>query len=79
MDINSSMNGALDVWMIKTLFCDGVHKIKMGKSDKFSKDREMKKYYNISDDINDQIDYQSMDIYNVYEKCCTKWTSLEIY
>ena len=56
----------------KSLFCDGVHKIKWRKSDKFSKDREMKKYYNIFDDINYQIDYQSMDSYNVYEKCCTK-------
>ena len=44
----------------------------MVKSDKLSKDNEMKRYYNIFNNINDQIDYQSMDSYHVYEKCCTK-------
>ena len=65
--------------IIKSLFCDGVHTNKMVKSDKLSKDNEMKRYYNIFNDINDQIDYQSMNSYHVYEKCCTKWKSLEIY
>ena len=40
MDINSSMNGELNIGMIKPLFCDGVHKLKGGKSDTFTSGRK---------------------------------------
>ena len=57
--------------MIKVPFCDGVHKMKMGKMYKFHQELKiMKKYDNILNEINDHIDCYSMYGDQLFARWC---------
>ena len=57
--------------VIKVPFCDGVHKMKMGKMYKFHQELKiMKKCDNILNEINEQIDCYSMYGDQLFARWC---------